>query len=486
MGQFAISFLHKFTLTVVGKSEHLEIQRLITATAKKTKLFVIIYTTLFLIICIEYSLLPFFKYIYHNAFSNNHSNYTITLPYLARFPYSTDNTTSFAVTYILILVGVYVLALTLSGFDSLFFTIAMHITTMFKILKIEIDQLGLDLSAGTGRVELQAKLKRIILKHKTNLSLIEQLEDGFSFYLMVQFLTSSIVVCVVLYELTTVFGWNEDTFKTLTYLPGAILQLFLFCWYAQNITEEARMVSDHIYNIPWYLADPTVQKTMLTFMVKAQKPTGLTASKFYMVTLQTFQRSSTANSTSEKNERKLKTQKMAEGTYEYECMRAELLGLAHPSREEFEEKQKLRQETEVEEQLTEQLKEVDLQEESMQGTSGKMDELNSILTATQQKINKFKVACGSLTSLLKLRPSTPSQEPASGSEGKSINDPLDTLDTMKDLNASSDATVAKAAAQDIGTKVTSQLDKLDSLLNKADNATYSMKHQTDQMKKIAK
>ena len=47
---------------------------------------------------------------------------------------------------------------------------------------------------------------------------------------------------------------------------------------------------------------------------------------------------------------------MAEGTYEYECMRAELLGLAHPSREEFEEKQKLRQETEVEEQLTEQLK----------------------------------------------------------------------------------------------------------------------------------
>ncbi|XP_052889154.1 uncharacterized protein LOC128297527 [Anopheles moucheti] len=177
---------------------------------------------------------------------------------------------------------------------------------------------------------------------------------------------------------------------------------------------------------------------------------------------------------------------MAEGTYEYECMRAELLGLAHPSREEFEAKMKLRQETEVEEQLTEQLKEVDLQEESFQGTSGKMDELNSILTATQQKINKFKVACGSLTSLLKLRPSTPSNEPAGASEGKSINDALETLDTMKDLNAASDATVTKAAAADLGTKVTSQLDKLDSLLYKADNATYSMKDQTHQMKKIAK
>ncbi|XP_035776603.1 uncharacterized protein LOC118458358 [Anopheles albimanus] len=187
---------------------------------------------------------------------------------------------------------------------------------------------------------------------------------------------------------------------------------------------------------------------------------------------------------------------MAEGTYEYECMRAELLGLARPSREQFEEQQKLKREVEEEEQLTEQLKEVDLQEESVQGTSGKMDELNSILTATQQKINKFKVACGSLTSLLKLRPSTPSNDPASTSgggagnagadEGKSINDALETLDTMKDLNTASDASVAKSAAKDIGQKMTSQLDKLDSLLYKADNATYSMKHQTNQMNKIAK
>ncbi|XP_050086941.1 uncharacterized protein LOC126572007 [Anopheles aquasalis] len=189
---------------------------------------------------------------------------------------------------------------------------------------------------------------------------------------------------------------------------------------------------------------------------------------------------------------------MAEGTYEYECMRAELLGLARPSREQFEEQQKLKQEVEEEEQLTEQLKEVDLQDETVQGTSGKMDELNSILTATQQKINKFKVACGSLTSLLKLRPSTPSNDPASGGgagsgsgnagadEGKSINDALDTLDTMKDLNTASDASVAKSAAKDIGQKMTSQLDKLDSLLYKADNATYSMKHQTNQMNKIAK
>lgn len=107
---------------------------------------------------------------------------------------------------------------------------------------------------------------------------------------------------------------------------------------------------------------------------------------------------------------------MAEGTYEYECMRAELLGVEKPNREEFEEKMKLRKETEQEEMLADQLtvmmvlgvnlicfcytfwkyhsfleQEVDLNDEQMGSTSGKMDELNSILSITQQRINKFKV-----------------------------------------------------------------------------------------------
>lgn len=45
-----------------------------------------------------------------------------------------------------------------------------------------------------------------------------------------------------------------------------------------------------------------------------------------------------------------------EGTYEYECMRAELLGLARPTRQEFEETQKLRDETEKDEEEIEKMK----------------------------------------------------------------------------------------------------------------------------------
>ncbi|XP_049535308.1 odorant receptor 13a-like [Anopheles darlingi] len=234
--------------------------------------------------------MPIWKWCYYYGFSTQHSNYTIQLPYLQRMFYSIEGNASFSVTYIFIMVAVYVLALALAGFDSVFTTLVMHITALFKLLNMEIDQMGMQLRGGAKGQELKATFKAIILKHKTYLAFIDQLEDAFSLVLMVQFLTSSIVICVVLYQLTLAFGWNEETIKTITYLPGAILQLYVFCWYAQKITEEAELVANHIYSIPWYLGDPAYEKMCITLMAKAQKPAGVTASKFYMITLQSFQR----------------------------------------------------------------------------------------------------------------------------------------------------------------------------------------------------
>lgn len=80
-----------------------------------------------------------------------------------------------------------------------------------------------------------------------------------------------------------------------------------------------------------------------------------------------------------------------EGTYEYELERAELLGIEPPTRESWEEQEKLRKETEVEQVETEVAAELEAEDEKIKSGHGKMDELNNILSATQLKLNKFKV-----------------------------------------------------------------------------------------------
>jgi len=80
-----------------------------------------------------------------------------------------------------------------------------------------------------------------------------------------------------------------------------------------------------------------------------------------------------------------------EGTYEYELERAELLGVNPPERAQWEEQMKAQKEAEVEQEQNEIAQVVEGEGEQAKRIHGKMDELNSILSATQMKINKFKV-----------------------------------------------------------------------------------------------
>ncbi|XP_059607588.1 uncharacterized protein LOC132255528 [Phlebotomus argentipes] len=179
---------------------------------------------------------------------------------------------------------------------------------------------------------------------------------------------------------------------------------------------------------------------------------------------------------------------MAEGTYEYECMRAELLGVDPPDRETFEANRKAQLEAEQEAIASEQAQELDFQDEQIKGGHGKMDELNSILSMTQQKINKFKTVCGSLTNLLKIRPGSAAGEASGEATGETsqgdINDALDTLDTMRDNAAKTDTQEIRETSLNIQQKMTSQFGALDSLLNKAETAQLSMEQQNKEMKKF--
>lgn len=80
-----------------------------------------------------------------------------------------------------------------------------------------------------------------------------------------------------------------------------------------------------------------------------------------------------------------------EGTYEYELERAELLGVEPMSRDEWEKQHQERLRVELEEGQNEIAQQIEADGEQIKGTHGKMDELNSILSATQIKLNKFKV-----------------------------------------------------------------------------------------------
>ncbi|XP_031331302.1 uncharacterized protein LOC116162021 isoform X2 [Photinus pyralis] len=148
---------------------------------------------------------------------------------------------------------------------------------------------------------------------------------------------------------------------------------------------------------------------------------------------------------------------MDENSYEYQCMRAELLGVERPSLDDFLSNQKKRQEAEHVEQ-----EEVD--------------------------VENLKASCGSLTNLLKIRIGTASGSNESiilNSNSSNANQEVTGLDNTSLADSpkkiAGDDEVRKS---DLADALDNHVDKLDLLIENAENCQYSMSEQNKQMKKF--
>ncbi|KAJ8975650.1 hypothetical protein NQ317_012988 [Molorchus minor] len=154
---------------------------------------------------------------------------------------------------------------------------------------------------------------------------------------------------------------------------------------------------------------------------------------------------------------------MSEGTYEYECMRAELLGMEKPDHDEFLEnklKEKEIKGVEEEELDTENLKAADQQREILGKMTGGMEELNNILKKTQFRINRLR---NPKTALVE----NTTGENSSGVEKTAPNE-------------------VKPRKSDLAKALDADSSKIDSMIEKAEKAQFSMEQQRKQINKFLK
>ncbi|KDR07945.1 uncharacterized protein LOC110839871 [Zootermopsis nevadensis] len=187
---------------------------------------------------------------------------------------------------------------------------------------------------------------------------------------------------------------------------------------------------------------------------------------------------------------------MSDGNYEYELMRSELLGLPPPEKKPLPPASQNEEDmlsSDVDDDSVERNEDIHLEGEQMGRVSGGLDELNSILSMTQKKINRFKSVCGSFTNLLKLRVSSKQDGTTSDSSSRTseADCALPTGEVHENSDSGTDSTESKAtlAAKkttqqnlDLEGNLGSQIDKLDTMLMKAEQAELSMSKQNKEMR----
>ncbi|CAH2096947.1 unnamed protein product [Euphydryas editha] len=201
----------------------------------------------------------------------------------------------------------------LSG-DLLFVMFLSHITTQFSLLAIRIKKLlyvPIDdqliesyplaayrkLHATNNEIENSHDLKeneqivkeeliQIIHQHQALIRLSGDVENMYTFSLLVNFLNSSIIICFCLFCCAFYEKWNEFAYKL--FFITAIMQIWMLCWYGQQLLDTSTGVAEALYNCGWYMASKSVKKSILIMIHRSQKRVYITTYGFSIISLECY------------------------------------------------------------------------------------------------------------------------------------------------------------------------------------------------------
>ncbi|XP_055543618.1 odorant receptor 13a-like [Wyeomyia smithii] len=134
--------------------------------------------------------------------------------------------------------------------------------------------------------ERRAELREIIQLHQMALEYLEHLESTMSFILLNQTLSCLLVWCLMLFYVSSNFGL--DAANVLILFIVLLVEMYVFCKNGTILSEKAAEVANAIYFYDWYMDPVDLQQKILLIIQQAQKPTGITAARFYYINIQRF------------------------------------------------------------------------------------------------------------------------------------------------------------------------------------------------------
>nr|WBF90986.1 odorant receptor SameORX [Schistocerca americana] len=131
------------------------------------------------------------------------------------------------------------------------------------------------------------RLLECIIFHQEVIKSVDEMESILSASVLVQFLASTLVICFTAFVITTAEN-KQDLPTYITYLATMFYELFLYCWYGNELLAESERLQTSAYGCGWPDAGAGFQRTLRVAMARLQRPICLTAGKFYKISRETF------------------------------------------------------------------------------------------------------------------------------------------------------------------------------------------------------
>ncbi|XP_045780282.1 odorant receptor 85b-like [Maniola jurtina] len=133
---------------------------------------------------------------------------------------------------------------------------------------------------------IEDELISIILRHQALIRISDEIENMYTFSLLVNFMNSSVIICFCLFCIAFFEKWNEFNYKV--FFITAISQTGILCWYGQLLKDTSTGVAEALYNCGWYVAAHNVKKSILIMIHRSQKEVHITTYGFTIISLESY------------------------------------------------------------------------------------------------------------------------------------------------------------------------------------------------------
>ncbi|EDV43031.1 uncharacterized protein Dana_GF16718 [Drosophila ananassae] len=208
------------------------------------------------------------------------------LPFAYYVPFEWKNKRGFRLAYGYDIAGMTLTCISNITLDTLGCYFLFHISLLYRLLGFRLRNLR-DIQDD---IDFGQKLRNIFQLHQNIKRLSLTCQKIVSPYILSQIILSALIICFSGYRLQHVgIRANPGQFiAMLQFVSVMILQIYLPCYYGNEITIHANQLTNEVYHTNWLHCRPPIRKLLNSYMEYLKRPVNVRAGNFFAVGLPIF------------------------------------------------------------------------------------------------------------------------------------------------------------------------------------------------------
>nr|XP_012143123.1 PREDICTED: uncharacterized protein LOC100881022 [Megachile rotundata] len=130
--------------------------------------------------------------------------------------------------------------------------------------------------------------KDLVRYHLHIINFVNSINSAFQYIIAIQFLISSSVLCLSVYQMSLLDLFTVDMLFSYSYVGSMFTQVYLYCWFGNEMTLKSTELADAIYGMDWTILPTDVQKDLLIIMIRSMKPVKITCAHILILSVDSF------------------------------------------------------------------------------------------------------------------------------------------------------------------------------------------------------